>query len=138
MSYWLSKATFQLFFMEVSRKMLTFANMNIMLSLGSNTQAEQNIERAQALLRVFLPDISYGEAIWTEPYPTPLVPHPTKKYLNCLAEADTSLQQEQLVCKFKEVERAMGDSHENHQKGRVLIDIDLLSYNGRTIKDKFW
>lgn len=112
--------------------------MKVELSLGSNTNAEVNMARAKELLAVLLPGIAFGETVWTAPYPTKLVPHPTKKYLNCLAAAETALTQDELVAALKQLERQMGDSHENHKAGRVLIDVDLLSYNGLTVKEKRW
>lgn len=32
----------------------------------------------------------------------------------------------------------MGDSHENHQQGHVIIDLDVAEYDGRTIKEVVW
>ena len=32
----------------------------------------------------------------------------------------------------------MGDSHENHQQGKVLIDIDLVQYDGKIVKGIIW
>lgn len=112
--------------------------MKIELSLGSNTQPEQNIHRAKALLKALMPNILFLEEIWTEPRPTAQVPHPTKKYLNVLAVADTNLSQDHLTVKLKQIERSLGDTHDNHQHGIVLIDIDLLSYNNQKVKEKMW
>lgn len=32
----------------------------------------------------------------------------------------------------------MGDSHENHQIGKVLIDIDLAQYGEKIVKKIIW
>lgn len=112
--------------------------MKVTISLGSNTSATENMHQAKVLLRALLPDIVFGEEVWTEPYPTVLVPHPTARYLNCLAHATTSLPQDRLAAELKRVETALGDNHANHQKGIVLIDIDLLTYGDRTLKQKLW
>ena len=32
----------------------------------------------------------------------------------------------------------MGDSHENHQRGMVLIDIDLAQYGDKIVKEIIW
>lgn len=112
--------------------------MKIELSLGSNTHSEENIQRAKMLLRNIFTDILFDQMVWTEPYPTPTVPHPTKKYLNCTAHANTPLGKEQVIEELKNVERMMGDSHSNHQIGIVLIDIDLLMYDGQKVKEKRW
>lgn len=112
--------------------------MKVTLSLGSNTDAQLNIRRAQLFLGDLLPGIVFEEEVWTAPYPTPQVPRPTKKYLNCFAVADTTLTQSELTVSLKEIERRIGDSHENHQRGTVLIDIDLLSYGDTVVKEKLW
>lgn len=115
-----------------------FCTMKIEISLGSNTHAAANMRAAKELLAMVLPGITFGEEVWTEPYATPSVPHPTERYLNCLAWAETTLAQAHLVAKLKQVEQKLGDSHANHQRGVVLMDIDLLSYDGITVKEKRW
>lgn len=109
--------------------------MIVEISLGSNTNASQNMAVAKALLVKLLPQITFSEERWTEPYPTPSVPHPTRKYLNCMARATTNLTQERLVRELKQIEKELGDSHDNHQQGIVLIDLDLLTYDCHTIKE---
>ena len=32
----------------------------------------------------------------------------------------------------------MGDSHENHQQGHVIIDLDVAEYDGRIVKEVIW
>ena len=39
---------------------------------------------------------------------------------------------------LKEIEQTMGDSHENHQIGKVLIDIDLAQYGEKIVKKIIW
>lgn len=115
-----------------------FCTMKIEISLGSNTEPVANMQRAKALLTTILPNIEFGEELWTKPYATPQVPNPTTPYLNCMAVADTPLEQSHLLAKLKQVELSLGDSHENHQHGSVLIDIDLLKYDGITLKERLW
>lgn len=112
--------------------------MKIEISLGSNTQPAANMRKAKDLLLAVLPNIAFGEVLWTKPYATPLVPHPTTPYLNCMATADTTLTLSYLNGKFKQIEQSMGDCHENHTKGIVIIDIDLLKYGDTIIKEKLW
>lgn len=115
-----------------------FCSMKIEISLGSNTCAAENMRAAKELLAMLLPGITFGEEVWTKPYATPAIPHPTTPYLNCLARAETPLEQSHLAAKLKQVEQSLGDSHANHQRGVVLMDIDLLSYGGKTVKEKRW
>ncbi len=112
--------------------------MKVVISIGSNTHALQNTAKAKDLLTALLPDVVFGKELWTEPRPTPNVPHPTKRYRNCLATATTVLTQEQLTAALKTIEHQMGDSHEAHQRGIVNIDLDLITYGDKTIKERGW
>lgn len=112
--------------------------MKVDISLGSNTSATTNMHKAKALLKALLPDARFDEEVWTAPYPTALVPHPTAKYLNCLAHATTALPQDELVAELKRLEETLGDSHDNHRKGIVLMDFDLLTYGNQTVREKLW
>lgn len=111
---------------------------NIELGLGSNTDAARNMHRAQELLTILLPGISFGEAVWTAPMPTATVPHPTKPYLNCLARARTTLPLATLTAKLKQLERTLGDTPGDHRQGTVRIDIDLLAYGTQRLRQPGW
>lgn len=115
-----------------------FCTMKIEISLGSNTDPEANMQRAKTLLTSILPNIRFGKEVWTKPYATQQVPHPTKAYLNCMAMADTTMEKSHLMAKLKQTEQTLGDNHHNHQQGIVLIDIDLLKYDNVTLKEKLW
>lgn len=59
-------------------------------------------------------------------------------FLNLLAYADTPLSLDHLQEELKAIEREMGDSHENHQQGHVIIDLDVAEYDGRIVKEVVW
>lgn len=107
--------------------------MKITLAIGSNTQQQQNVAEAKVRLRRLFPDIIFGKELWTEP-----VGLHSDRFLNLLAYADTTFTLEELQKQLKRIEHEMGDSHENHQQGRVLIDIDLACYDGQTVKKVVW
>lgn len=107
--------------------------MKITLAIGSNTQQQQNVAEAKTRLRRLFPDIVFGKELWTEP-----VGIRSDRFLNLLAYADTTLTLEELQKQLKGIEHEMGDSHENHQQGCVLIDIDLACYDGQTVKKVVW
>lgn len=107
--------------------------MKITLAIGSNILQQKNIDEAQSRLRHLLPGIVFGEAVWTTP-----IGIQSDRFLNLLAYADTPLSLDHLQEALKAIEREMGDSHENHQQGRVIIDLDLAEYDGRTVKEVVW
>lgn len=100
------------------------------LCLGSNTEAEKNVEKARKMLTALLPDISWGEAKWTEPVN---FPYPTL-FLNQQATFHAQKNRDEICQCFKKVERECGRLPEEKAQGIVRIDIDLLTYGNEQVK----
>lgn len=126
--YWLYKSTFKTLYCP-----LQIPKMKITVSLGSNTEQEQHIEEAIERLKTVFSDITFTQPQWTEP-----VGVVSDRYLNCLANFTTSLPLQQLVQQLKNIETAMGDTHENHKQGIVLIDLDVIKYGDKEVKKIAW
>jgi 7,8-dihydro-6-hydroxymethylpterin-pyrophosphokinase (HPPK) len=77
--------------------------------------------------------IKFSDAQWTEP-----IGIKSDKFLNCLGTFETDISLTQVKQCLKEIEQTMGDSHESHQKGNVLIDIDLAQYGEEIVKEIIW
>lgn len=126
--YWLYKSTFKTLYCP-----LQIPKMKITVSLGSNTEQEQHIEEAIERLKTVFSDITFTQPQWTEP-----VGVVSDRYLNCLANFTTSLSLQQLLQQLKDIETAMGDTHENHKQGIVLIDLDVIKYGDKEVKKIAW
>lgn len=126
--YWLYKSTFKTLYCP-----LQIPKMKITISLGSNTEQEQHIEEAIERLKTVFSDITFTQPQWTEP-----VGVVSDRYLNCLANFTTLLSLQQLVQQLKNIETAMGDTHENHKQGIVLIDLDVIKYGDKEVKKIAW
>lgn len=126
--YWLYKSTFKTLYYPLQKP-----KMKITISLGSNTEQEQHIEEAIERLKTVFSDITFTQPQWTEP-----IGVVSDRYLNCLANFTTSLSLQQLVQLLKDVETAMGDTHENHKQGIVLIDLDVIKYGDKEVKKIAW
>ena len=126
--YWLYKSTFKTLYCPLQNP-----KMKITISLGSNTEQEQHIEEAIERLKTVFSDITFTQPQWTEP-----VDVVSDRYLNCLANFTTSLSLQQLVQQLKDIETAMGDTHENHKQGIVLIDLDVIKYGDKEVKKIAW
>mgnify|MGYP003182564700 FL=1 len=126
--YWLYKSTFKTLYCP-----LQIPKMKITISLGSNTEQEQHIEEAIERLKTVFSDITFTQPQWTEP-----IGVVSDRYLNCLANFTTSLSLQQLVQQLKDIETAMGDTHENHKQGIVLIDLDVIKYGDKEVKKIAW
>lgn len=107
--------------------------MKITIALGSNTEQEKHIEEAVGRLKAVFSDITFTQPQWTEP-----VGIVSDRYLNCLADFTTSLSLQQLAQQLKDIETAMGDTHENHKQGIVLIDLDVIKYGDKEVKKIAW
>ena len=126
--YWLYKSTFKTLYCP-----LQIPKMKITISLGSNTEQEQHIEEAIERLKTVFSDITFTQLQWTDP-----IGVVSDRYLNCLANFTTSLSLQQLVQQLKDIETAMGDTHENHKQGIVLIDLDVIKYGDKEVKKIAW
>jgi 7,8-dihydro-6-hydroxymethylpterin-pyrophosphokinase (HPPK) len=107
--------------------------MKTIIALGSNSNQEENISKAQILLKQRFKGIKFSVAQWTEP-----IGIKSDKFLNCLGTFETDISLTQVKQCLKEIEQTMGDSHESHQKGNVLIDIDLAQYGEEIVKEIIW
>lgn len=107
--------------------------MKTIIALGSNSNQEENISKAQILLKQRFEGIKFSDAQWTEP-----IGIKSDKFLNCLGTFETDISLTQVKLCLKEIEQTIGDSHENHQKGNVLIDIDLTQYGEEIVKEIIW
>ncbi len=102
----------------------------ILLSIGSNTFAKTNIDKAKRMLSNIFQDIQFSEPIFSEPEDDKY------KYLfrNILASCQTEMTPEEVIEKIKLTERAVGRSPKDKYLGKVVIDIDLLKYNEEILR----
>ena len=126
--YWLYKSIFKTLYCPLQKP-----KMKITIALGSNTEQQQHIKEAIERLKTVFSDITFTQPQWTDP-----IGVVSDRYLNCLANFTTSLSLQQLVQQLKDIETAMGDKHENHEQGIVLIDLDVIKYGDREVKKIAW
>ncbi|SFK46264.1 2-amino-4-hydroxy-6-hydroxymethyldihydropteridinediphosphokinase [Porphyromonadaceae bacterium KH3CP3RA] len=110
---------------------LQFISMStILLSIGSNTFAKTNIDKAKRMLLFLFPDIVFSEPILTEPEDDKYA----YLFRNVLAKANTEMSPEEVIDKIKQTERAVGRTPRDKYLGRMIIDIDLIQYDGRILR----
>ena len=51
-----------------------------------------------------------------------------------LAKANTEMSPEEIIDKIKQTERAVGRTPRDKYLGRMIIDIDLIQYDGRILR----
>lgn len=105
----------------------------ILLALGSNYNAEKNMERAKGLLQHLFSGVVYSSSIWTDP-----ININSDKFLNCLAYAESTHTVSQLLIALKQIERRCGDSKSLRRMSTVRMDIDILKYKDVVYHEKDW
>ena len=105
----------------------------VILAIGSNDEGEQRLQQALATLGKMMEGTRSSSILQTEPigdFPDP--------FHNCLVTGYTSESVEELTAHLKRIERRYGDRKTLRRQGRILMDIDLLEYDGTRYHDKDW
>lgn len=102
----------------------------ILLSIGSNTFAKTNIDKAKRMLSFLFPGIVFSDPILTEPEDEKY----TYLFRNVLAKANTEMSPEEVIDKIKQTERAVGRTPRDKYLGRMIIDIDLIQYEDKLLR----
>ena len=104
-----------------------------MLSLGSNFDSERNIfDASDRLVEALGAGLSFGEARFSAAVGLPGSPD----FLNRLVEGETNLDMVSLMAILKRIEREMGRTPEDKSAGKIVIDIDILVWNGEVVNKR--
>ena len=106
-------------------------NINrIVIGLGSNRNAEANMEKVEVELRDYFSRIDFSEPVYTNPEGT----NYSSPFLNRVAVAYTSDKPEEIIVCFKLIEQLLGRTPADKRVGSIPIDIDLLQWNDLVLK----
>ena len=104
----------------------------VTISLGSNENQEENLMKAREQLTQLMTEVHFTPAIWTEPINSSR----KEPYLNQLCKGTTAFS-EGLLCEvLKETEKRIGRI--KNEDGIVVIDLDLLEYDGQRHHLRDW
>lgn len=106
----------------------------LLISMGSNDNSEKNMELCRTLLSDIFDSISYSETSVTKPFGD----HYQNDFLNQLAIAQTLCDREVVESNLKLLEKQIGRSAEDKDKGLIKIDIDLIKWNDVILKKEDW
>ena len=111
-------------------------NYDIILSLASNIQQEQNLTEALRRLSQVLFNLRLTKRLWTKPYKKSPSPssvteenHKEPLYLNQVLYAQTCFKADELNEILKDIETDMGRTPELRAQGIVPIDLDLMKHD---------
>lgn len=102
----------------------------VLLSIGSNTDAYFNLNRAKSILLSYFPDIQFTTDIENKAFGE----NYKDWFLNTLGYFESDLNKSELISQFKDIENSMGRSVEDKIKGKVIIDIDLIRWDNEILK----
>ncbi len=102
----------------------------ILISIGSNHDAAQNMAAACRKLEQVLPSVRWSAVMRTKPVDCPRPDF----FLNRLGSASTSLSVPELHLLFKQIEQQSGRTPEGKNNGIIPLDIDLLQWNDAILK----
>lgn len=101
-----------------------------LLSIGTNEDKEINLDLCHQLLDNFFEQISYSDTSITTPYGNSY----KNDFLNQLAIIYTDRKKEEVYKYLKSIEKQIGRSPLDKEKGIVKIDIDLVIWNDEILK----
>lgn len=107
---------------------------NILLALGSNCLYSRTIPLARDQLEQSFTNVRFTRCIVSEDVKNSDAP----QYANCLCKAQTDLDKKVLIRLLKMIEGVCGNNPALREQGQVLMDIDLLMYNGEKYHLKDW
>ncbi|MBO7553293.1 MAG: 3-deoxy-manno-octulosonate cytidylyltransferase [Bacteroidaceae bacterium] len=104
--------------------------MRYQISIGSNTAAEINLQKAHHALDTFFPDIRYSTVRKTQP----LGLHNPSVFLDQVAQFSSSLPASQIIRILKGIEEEVGRMPGEKEREIIKIDLDLLASDKEVFK----
>ncbi len=105
---------------------------NVIISVGSNYLAEENLDNAiKSLIKIF-PNIRFSPVIETTPYGALY----KNNFLNTLGWFTTEQDCEYIYNSLKCIEKEMGRKKDDKLIGKIIIDIDLIKTDNQILKPK--
>jgi len=103
------------------------ASNNVLISIASNHEAQQHLAQGIAMLREHIHQMELTQELWT----TPVNSLSSQQYLNQLVRGTTLHDEGTLNRLLKEIEYCCGRRPEDKTTGRVVLDLDILAFNGQ-------
>lgn len=103
----------------------------LIISIGSNSSSEENVARAkQKVEQIFRHQIRFAPPVYTESIGLSV----SSTFLNIVGIGNTDQTYEQIRSALKQLEQEMGRNKEDKHKGIVTIDIDMLQWDNKILK----
>lgn len=107
---------------------------SIIVALGTNVDAGV-LGRARDMLAGMFADVQFTRVIPTEPIGDKFA---GKTFYNFIAKASCDGTVDDILHMLKELEGICGDSRDRRCQGEVVLDADLLAYDGTKYHESDW
>lgn len=104
-----------------------------LLCLGSNEKQEYHVKRAKVLLHERFDNLLFSKELLSKP-----IGIQSPDFLNTLACGYTTMKEDELIGAIKAIEHQLLSTKEEHRRGLVRIDIDLLQYGDKRMRPDDW
>ena len=105
----------------------------VTVAMGSNHLADKAMPKALEHLARLLSDMRH-----TRIMPNDALGGLPGPFFNCMATGWTTLDADALVAALKAIERRCGDRRYLRREGKVVMDIDLMDYDGTRHHEDDW
>lgn len=106
---------------------------HIILALGSNHHAEENMQKAMEMLGEGIETLSFTPTLRTE-----AIGMDAHDFLNALAYGETAQSLYELTALCKSIEKRLHRTKEEKAQGKIRIDIDVLQYGEVRLHEEDW
>lgn len=103
------------------------------IMLGSNTNAEENIDLAKEKISEFYEIVSVSSALITKPHGK----HYQADFRNEAVKLLSDETAEETKATFKQIEIELGRTPENKKQGNMPIDIDMIYWNEAVVSKDY-
>lgn len=111
------------------------ANHSVLFSLGSNSNAENNLKNMLKIMQVWWKDVKSTPMLTNEAID---MPSGSPDFVNQLVRVSTSLSYAEVKKMSKQLEKMCGDTTKNRLNGVIIADADILMYDNEKHHKKDW
>lgn len=105
----------------------------VILALGSNYEAEDNINRAKEMLMEILSEVSFTSSLRTI-----AIGIDAPDFLNALCYGKTNLSLDKLSAVCKDIEKSLHRTKQEKAQGIIRMDIDIMQYGRNRLHEEDW
>lgn len=106
---------------------------HIILALGSNVDADENMQKAMKILMEEINEVSFTPTLRTK-----AIGMDAPDFLNAIAYGKTELSIEQITDLCKSIEKGLHRTKKEKDQGLIRMDIDIMQYGEMRLHEEDW